>query len=101
MSFEQIDITHKPKRMQGDSFGKDSVDCSVISSTKGNVDNLVLPPLEGYITLEKAIDFYEKNSKSTKDIFYLTSTWLKDLLLLRKSAIKAAREKVQVELEEE
>ena len=101
MTFECVDITHKPKRMQGDSFRKndESISC-VDGSNKGKSEGMILCdlPVEGsFITLEKAIDFYEKNSQKS-DIFKNTAFWLKDLLVLRKSAIQAAKEQVQADL---
>lgn len=101
MAFECLDITHKPKRMQGDSFKNDeSVSCVREVNTKERVFLDDLSAEGSFITLEKAIDFYEKNSYKS-DIFKNTFFWLKDLLALRKSAIKVAREQVQADLVKE
>lgn len=50
---------------------------------------------EGFITLEKAIAFYEKNSEVT--LFKFTAQWLNDFLVYRKAAIKEARKQAEAE----
>lgn len=95
--FPIIDITHKPKRKQADSL-KDTESMMTIqqdAKTSGEVINLEGIP-EGFITLEKAIAFYEKNSEVT--LFKFTAQWLNNFLVYRKAAIKEARKQAQAEV---
>lgn len=95
--FPIIDITHKPKRKQADSL-KDTESMMTIQQDAkplGEVISLEGIP-EGFITLEKAIAFYEKNSEVT--LFKFTAQWLNEFLVYRKAAIKEARKQAQAEV---
>ena len=80
--FPVQDITHKPKRMQGDMIKLKESELGL------NNDNVTVDrenaPLE-VITLERAISYYK--SKSTDSIngklFYATAEWLEELLVTR------------------
>ena len=93
--FPIIDITHKPKRKQADSLNTESMmTIQQDAKASGKVISLEGIP-EGFITLEKAIAFYEKNSEVT--LFKFTAQWLNDFLVYRKAAIKEARKQAQAE----
>lgn len=95
--FPIIDITHKPKRKQADNL-KDTESMMTIqqdAKVSGEVISLEGIP-EGFITLEKAIAFYEKNSEVT--LFKFTAQWLNEFLVYRKAAIKEARKQAQAEV---
>lgn len=76
--FPVVDITHKPKRMQGDnirSAQRETVSVSV--SYEG--DNHVEVPQT--MTLERAIRFYEENARGEFQSLYVqTAKWLRMLL---------------------
>lgn len=96
--FPIIDITHKPKRKQADNL-RDTESMMTIQQNKdkdslGN-DVVLCGVPEGFITLEKAIAFYEKNSEVT--LFKFTAQWLNDFLVYRKAAIKEARKQAEAE----
>lgn len=94
--FPVVDITHKPKRKQSDNL-KNTEPMMTIQQNKDISDNsVVLSEVpEGFITLEKAIAFYEKNSEVT--LFKFTAQWLNDFLVYRKAAIKEARKQAEAE----
>lgn len=79
-NFPVMDITHKPKRMQGDSIRKENL--STVSTVHSSVDEDVLE----VITLERAIHFYEelaaKNLPNYK-LYSATAKWLKELFVSR------------------
>ncbi len=95
--FPIIDITHKPKRKQADSLKDTESMMTIQQNNKDISDNsVVLSEVpEGFITLEKAIAFYEKNSEVT--LFKFTAKWLNDFLVYRKAAIKEARKQAEAE----
>lgn len=94
--FPVVDITHKPKRKQSDNL-KNTEPMMTIQQNKDISDNsVVLSEVpEGFITLEKAIAFYEKNSEVT--LFKFTAQWLNDFLVYRKAAIREARKQAEAE----
>lgn len=96
MGFPVIDITHKPRRKQADNL-REAQKVAVVSSTLIEEKNsVVLTDIPtGFITLEKAIAFYEKQSDNV--FFKLTAKWLEDFLVYRKAAIKEARKQIQGE----
>ncbi len=97
--FPIIDITHKPKRKQADNLR----DTESMMTIQQNTDKdscssngvMLYEVPEGFITLEKAIAFYEKNSEVT--LFKFTAQWLNDFLVYRKAAIKEARKQAEAE----
>lgn len=95
--FPVVDITHKPKRKQSDNLKNTEPMMTIQQSSKDISDNSVIlsEVPEGFITLEKAIAFYEKNSEVT--LFKFTAQWLNDFLVYRKAAIKEARKQAEAE----
>lgn len=95
--FPVVDITHKPKRKQSDNLKNTESMMTIQQSSKDISDNSVIlsEVPEGFITLEKAIAFYEKNSEVT--LFKFTAQWLNDFLVYRKAAIKEARKQAEAE----
>lgn len=98
--FPIIDITHKPKRKQADNL-RDTESMMTIQQQNTDKDScssngvMLYEVPEGFITLEKAIAFYEKNSEVT--LFKFTAQWLKYFLAYRKAAIKEARKQAEAE----
>lgn len=98
--FPIIDITHKPKRKQADNL-RDTESMMTIQQQNTDKDScssngvMLYEVPEGFITLEKAIAFYEKNSEVT--LFKFTAQWLNDFLVYRKAAIKEARKQAEAE----
>lgn len=98
--FPIIDITHKPKRKQADNL-RDTESMMTIQQQNIGKDScssngvMLYEVPEGFITLEKAIAFYEKNSEVT--LFKFTAQWLNDFLVYRKAAIKEARKQAEAE----
>ena len=86
-SFPVKDITHKPKRMQGDMI-------KLKESEAGIADN---SPVEGaeslsVITLERAISYYKKMSadETNGKLYIATAKWLEELLVTRTLKTEAA-----------
>ena len=96
-NFPVMDITHKPKRMQGDSIRKENL--STVSTVHSSVDEDVLE----VITLERAIHFYEelaaKNLPNYK-LYSATAKWLKELLATRNIKVmqQVNAERVEVDV---
>lgn len=81
-NFSTIDITHKPKRMQGENFSRDEQTASAS----------VNKPVEfSSRSLESAILFFLQNAKD-KPLYMQTAVWLRELLLTRSSKTKSAVE---------
>lgn len=99
--FPIIDITHKPKRKQADNLRDTESMMTIQQQNIGKEDScsnngvMLYEVPEGFITLEKAIAFYEKNSEVT--LFKFTAQWLNDFLVYRKAAIKEARKQAEAE----
>ena len=71
-SFPVIDITHKPKRHQGDNF------TSKEPSSVSGVSNCKVPQ---NVTIESAIRFFEANADGEyKNLYNATATWLKTII---------------------
>lgn len=92
-NFPVENISHKPKRMQGDSIKQkfeEEIEAPSPATVRGRNDRST--PL-GVITLERAIPFYEdlavKDPVNAK-LFVATSKWLKELLVTRSTKIEAA-----------
>lgn len=74
-NFPVIDITHKPKRMQGDSFKE-----PVKQEISEDVRRKEITEL-GTVTIERAIKFYETNAHGEYRVLYLqTAKWLREHL---------------------
>lgn len=73
-NFPVIDITHKPRRYQGDSITNDTSSVSVS-------DNVVHSNIPQNPTLESAITFYLNNADGNyKSLYSFTANWLKSIL---------------------
>lgn len=84
---EPEDITHRPKRLQGENFKNTPLH---IPSKSEQVSNTPVDSVPTFITLERALSFYESNSNSTTDIgklYIATANWLKELLELRAAKV--------------
>lgn len=84
-SFPVEDITHKPKRMQGDMYKLkqkleevDNPDTPEESDDEGSLK---------VITLERAIAYYKSKSNDEKngELYKATAKWLSELLVTRSS----------------
>ena len=92
-NFPVKDITHKPKRMQGDMI-------KLREAELGITDSSVNPnPDEGsetlsVITLERAISHYKRMSadKTNGKLYEATAKWLEELLVTRTVKTKAVVE---------
>lgn len=72
--FSTIDITHKPKRLQGENIRTLSED----TSEEGVINREVVPNI---LTLERAIIYYESNAEGELKVLYTqTAKWLRTLL---------------------
>lgn len=93
-NFPVKDITHKPKRMQGDMIRLKESE-SDVSDTGSTVDSS--EPLK-VITLERAISHYKKMSSDETNgkLYSATAKWLEELLVTRtlktEAAVKALTE---------
>ena len=99
-SFPVKDITHKPKRMQGDMIrAKENIDVVTTDSDDVAEDTLSI------ITLERAINYYKKKSadKTNGKLYSATANWLEELLITRtlktEAAVKAVKESSNGEAE--
>lgn len=75
-NFPVEDISHKPKRMQGDAIKQKFQE--TIEEVHGN-------SIPKFITLEKAIEYYEKaagENKPESKLYVQTAKWLKELLTI-------------------
>lgn len=95
-NFPIQDITHKPKRMQGDMIKLKSQQDDVAYGSDTAVSDETLE----VITLERAISYYKR--KSTDEVngklYTATAKWLEELLVTRTiSKTEAARKAVEEE----
>lgn len=93
-NFPVIDVTHKPKRKQGDMIRlkqrlEGRVDEDTPEETNANA------PLK-VITLERAISYYKRMSadETNGKLYEATAKWLEELLVTRSSKTEAARKAV-------
>ena len=105
--FPVEDITHKPKRRQGQSVGMQVAEfinqvAKVQAETQSALSMLESMPRQ-FITLEKAIAFYE--SYPNCELFRYTAVCLRELLEYRKNIIivneKAKEKELQDNVEDE
>lgn len=73
-NFPIVDVTHRPKRMQGDNL-----------KTMIDRDPEVQEPVESSVpqtaTLERAIQFYESNAQGEYKVLYTqTAKWLREYM---------------------
>lgn len=92
-NFPVHDITHKPKRRQGDMIKLKQQYEGVNNDTTPTEE--VNEPLK-VITLERAISYYKRMSadETNGKLYEATAKWLEDLLVTRTSKIEAARKAV-------
>ena len=92
-NFPVENITHKPKRMQGDSI-KQKYEEETEPQQRGRSTVAVnAGGTLSVITLERAIPFYEEMADKdlvNAKLFIATSKWLKELLVTRSTKIEAA-----------
>ena len=84
-SFPVQDISHKPKRMQGDAI-RQKYDSS------GEDESLQKVSSPKVVTLERAINYYEELAEQGSDnalMYSATVKWLKELLTIRSSKTEA------------
>ena len=88
-NFPVVDITHKPKRQQGDMIRARQIEEGKLSSDEGNSKSN--EPLK-VITLERAISYYASLSNDPENgkLYQATSKWLNELLVTRSSKIESA-----------
>lgn len=83
------DISHKPRRMQGDSFRNTPLHINRENDSTTNKEVVDVPE---FITVERAIEFYEGNSDSISaqgKMYSVTAQWLRELMELRATKLKA------------
>lgn len=74
-NFPVVDITHRPKRMQGDNLKAVS---SVTTAMEVEAPTSSVPTTP---TLERAIEFYETNAEGEYRTLYLqTAKWLREYM---------------------
>lgn len=86
-SFPVKDITHKPKRMQGDMIRLKEVEEGI----ENNENTAEVEPLN-VITLERAISYYKSMSadRTNGKLYIATAKWLEELLVTRTLKTEAA-----------
>lgn len=96
-NFPVRDVTHKPKRMQGDAIRLRNSELGV-SNDKNNASNNSEPL--AVITLERAISYYKRMSADEVNgkLYSATAKWLEELLVSR---IPTPKTKPEVSISEE
>ncbi len=89
--FTTIDISHKPKRMQGDSFKNTplALEKELSNKTSSEEKTEAIPE---FLTLEKAIAYFESKSDSITNegkFYTATAKWLRELLEFRANKVVA------------
>ena len=86
--FPVKDITHKPKRMQGDMIRLKEAESGLTDSENTAEGNETL----SVITLERAISYYKKMSADPINgkLYTATAKWLEELLVTRTLKTEAA-----------
>ena len=86
-NFPVKDVTHKPKRMQGDMIRLKEAEQGV-----SEVENTTEAEPLNVITLERAISYYKKMSSDPINgkLYNATSKWLEELLVTRTLKTEAA-----------
>lgn len=94
-SFPVKDVTHKPKRMQGDMIRLKEAEMGIAEDNPVKENE----PLS-VITLERAISYFKKMSSDDTNgkLYSATAKWLEELLVTRtlktEAAVKAVTEGV-------
>lgn len=86
-NFPVKDVTHKPKRMQGDMIKLRETELGIASSECNEE-----PETLNVITLERAISYYKSMSadKINGKLYSATAKWLEELLVTRTLKTEAA-----------
>ena len=89
-NFPVKDITHKPKRMQGDMIKLKEAELGITNSNPAEES----PEILTVITLERAISYYKRMSADATNgkLYEATAKWLEELLVTRTSKTKAVVE---------
>lgn len=91
-NFPVKDITHRPKRMQGDMLKlKESIPSETAQGSSNSEETLAV------VTLERAISYYKRKSDDAVNgnLYSATAKWLEELLVTRTiSKTEAARKAV-------
>lgn len=87
-SFPVKDITHKPKRMQGDMIRLKEAEAGLNDNEAPAENSETL----SVITLERAISYYKKMSADVTNgkLYIATAKWLEELLVTRTLKTEAA-----------
>lgn len=93
-NFPVEDITHKPKRRQGDMIRAQNRQFDAETSDYPSGDDTD-KPLQ-IITLERAISYFKRKSNDPENgkLYSATSKWLEELLVVRSTKTEAARKAV-------
>lgn len=85
-SFPVKDISHKPKRMQGDMIRLKEVQSGEAPEVSSNEQETL-----SVITLERAISYYKRLSSDAVNgkLYSATASWLEELLVTRSPKTKA------------
>ena len=86
-SFPVKDITHKPKRMQGDAIRLREKEANASTPENGSTEESL-----SVITLERAISYYKRMSADSTNgkLYVATAKWLEELLVTRTLKTEAA-----------
>lgn len=91
-NFPVKDITHKPKRQQGDMIRLQN---RQLDSEVAGEETKADEPLQ-IVTLERAISYFKRKSDDPDNgkLYSATSKWLEELLVIRSNKTEAARKAV-------
>ena len=89
-SFPVKDITHRPKRMQGDTIKLREAELGIADASSGTAPNG--QETVTVVTLERAISYYKKMSADAVNgrLYSATAKWLEELLVTRTLKTEAA-----------
>ena len=74
-NFPVYNITHKPKRMQGDNLKSLRNEETTVSLAGAESD------IPNIVTLERAINFYESRAEGEyKNLYTMTAKWLREFM---------------------
>ena len=84
------DITHRPKRMQGDMIKLKEAEMNATEGSDNTEETLTV------VTLERAISYYKKMSSDAVNgkLYSATAGWLEELLVTRTLKTEAAAKAV-------
>lgn len=97
--FPVIDITHKPKRLQRDNIIQAGT-MSEYSETPSNESESVSDVPLHNVTIERAIEYYERHTDGELSTLYRnTALWLRQLLSVGMNAVHKAEKHKSAESE--